>query len=182
MSVDPVMALIARAALVVLFAAAAWHKWRNLAGFEAALANYQVLPGAIVPAAARGVVVLEIALVMALILARFDPYGGGAAALLLGLYSAAIALNLRRGRRDIDCGCLGPGRRQPLSGWLLARNGLLVLAALVLVAPVGSRPLHDVDAVSAAGALTTLVLLWHAAHRLGDGGLGDSAPILRRPT
>lgn len=177
MSVDPVVALIARAALVLLFAAAAWHKWRNVAGFEATLADYQVLPDAVVPAAARGVAAFEAALTVALALPGLDPYSGGAAALLLAFYSSAIALNLARGRRDIDCGCLGPGRRHSLSGWLLARNGLLVLTALVLVAPAGSRPLHAVDAVSAAGALATLLLLWHAVHRLGD-----SAPMLRRST
>ena len=57
----------------------------------------------------------------------------GTVTLLLGAYSAAIALNIVRGRRDIDCGCAGPGQEQTLSGWLLGRNAVLITMALLAV-------------------------------------------------
>ena len=57
--------------------------------------------------------------------------------LLLSLYTAAIVLNLARGRRDIDCGCGGPGSRQTLHEWLVWRNlAYLTLALLALPPPL----------------------------------------------
>jgi hypothetical protein len=100
------------------------------------------------------------------LLARASPYGAVAAIALLALYSAAIALNLARGRRDIDCGCLGPGHRQPLSEWLVARNAAAAIAAATLLAPVDGRPWSWLDALSVSACAACLALLWAAANRL----------------
>ncbi|MEZ4217383.1 MAG: MauE/DoxX family redox-associated membrane protein [Myxococcota bacterium] len=85
---------------------------------------------------------------------------------LLGAYSAAIAANLARGRRDVDCGCLGPGRRQPIAPWMLARNAALALAAAwPWLAPSSApRALGALDAATVAFALAALALLWTGAH------------------
>ena len=50
----------------------------------------------------------------------------GIAALLLGLYAAGIVVNLRRGRRHIDCGCGVGSRAQPISAGLVVRNTVLI--------------------------------------------------------
>lgn len=74
---------------------------------------------------------VEIAAGAALALPSSRVPGAVLAAALLAIYSAAIAINLRRGNRDIDCGC-GPGTRElPLSGALFARNAVLIGVALV---------------------------------------------------
>ena len=174
MSVDPAFQGVLRGGLVLLFAAAALHKLRAPREFAATLADYRLLPGALVPAAAAALVGAEVALALALGTGRFEPEALFAAAALLALYSLAIAANLARGRREIDCGCLGPAGRQPLSAWLLARNLLLVAACLALVPAPAPRPLHLTDAVTVAGGVAVLALLWNAAHRLGaprPGGL-----------
>ena len=57
--------------------------------------------------------------------------GAGASLLLLLIYSAAISINLWRGRVDIDCGCASVAYR--LSGWLLLRNALLMLCCLAVI-------------------------------------------------
>lgn len=166
---DPIVHAILRVALALLFATAAWHKARDPAAFAATLRDYRLLPAALAPAAARLLIALEATACAALLAPPADPLGPALALVLLALYSGAIAWNLARGRRHIDCGCLGPGRRQPLSSWLLARNALLLAGAALLWHEPAARALHPVDAVSGAGSVALLALLWSAAHRLGTG-------------
>jgi hypothetical protein len=100
--------------------------------------------------------------------------GGLAAAALLALYSAAIVVNLARGRREIDCGCFGPAQRQPLSPALVLRNGVLIALALVCALPAGVRALVPLDALTIA-ALVAFAALVHG----GVNGLIANAPRLR---
>ncbi len=87
-------------------------------------------------------------------------------AVLLATFSAAIAINLARGRREIDCGCFGPALRQTLSGWLLARNAMLLAAAAVLAAPAGVRPLGFADFVTIGFGAATLMVLYASMNYL----------------
>jgi hypothetical protein len=82
------------------------------------------------------------------------------------VFTAAIALNLARGRRDLDCGCFGPLLRQPLSGWLVVRNGLLALLVLATFTPVDARPLALLDYLTIGAAVAALVTLYGAANYL----------------
>jgi hypothetical protein len=166
MGLDPVLSAIFRVGLAGLFGIAAVHKARDIPTFSATLNDYQIVP----ERWARGLSILLIGLEIATALALlFPPAGavaGCAAAMLLSSYTAAIGLNLLRGRRHIDCGCLGPGRRQSISGWLVARNALLVGVALLAAVPPGNRTLGWVDALSLCGGLTAAVLVLAAASRL----------------
>jgi hypothetical protein len=89
-----------------------------------------------------------------------------AAAVLLLVYAAAIGINLARGRRDIDCGCMGPANRQLLSGWLLLRNGLLAAIALIGAAIPGTRELHAADFALIGLALLGAAALYGAMNQL----------------
>jgi len=172
---DPVFALLLRCSLALLFGAAAFHKLRAPRAFAETLGDYALLPIALVPWVAAALGAGELLLVIGLLV----PVAVAAAALggagLLGVYSGAIAINLARGRRDIDCGCLGPAGRQPLSARLLVRNVLLIAACLALLAPVGARALFWVDALSVAGGSAAFALLWSAVQRiqLSAPGLAD---------
>jgi uncharacterized membrane protein YphA (DoxX/SURF4 family) len=174
--VDPVFAWLARLALALLFATAALHKLRDLPAFRATLRDYRALPGRLVPAAALTLVSIELAVVALLLLPAADPIGPVAVLMLLALYCGAIALNLARGRRHIDCGCLGPAKRQPLSPWLLARNAVIALGPLLLLVREVPRPGSWIDAVSLLGGLAVLALLWNAVHQLGMAQMALRAP------
>lgn len=165
--VDPAVSLVLRGALVWVFAVAALHKLRDPAAYGAIVRGYRLLPDAGATAWALGLGLAEAATVAALLVPGLVAYGAAGAGLLLGLYSTAIGINLARGRRDVDCGCAGPGRRQTLSGWLLVRNGALLAAAAACAAPVGARPVHWLDAVTAVGGVCALVLLFTAVAGLG---------------
>lgn len=167
MSVDPVLAQVARLGLALLFAIAAFHKLRDAAAFRTTLGEYRIAPASLTPALALGVVGAELATTGLLLLPGASSGGAAGALALLAAYSAAIGINLWRGRRHLDCGCLGPASRQPIAPWLLARNAAVALAALVLLAPGAARPLLWVDSLSIVAALLSLSLLWNAAHQLG---------------
>jgi len=164
--VDPAAVWILRLSLALLLGQAALHKLRQPRVFAAILRDYRVLPDSWVGAVAPGIAAVEAALAAGLLLpptAGVAALGGGG---LLAVYAAAIGWNLARGRRSIDCGCLGPGARQPLSGWLVARNGLLVAACALAALPVEPRALGWLDAVTVAGGVGVLALLFPATNAL----------------
>ena len=172
-ALDPALAWLIAIALAMLLLASALHKLRDLPGFEAVLGNYDILPARaahLVPVVARIAVALELLLAVALLVPGAAGWAGPATALLLGLYALAIGINLMRGRRDIDCGCLGPGAgagaRNGLSPWLVARNLVLMSLAAAHALPVAQRSLHWLDAITALGALLVLAGLWQATHLL----------------
>lgn len=169
---DPAVDLTLRAALVALFGIAAAHKLRDVRGFRATLAEYRLVPDALVPLAVIAVIGAELAGVAGLVLHRSALL---VAAGVLVLYAGAIGINLARGRRHIDCGCAGPGARRPLSAWLVARNVALAVAALSGTIAVRPRPLIWVDAVTVVGATAVLAAVYAAVDRM----LAD-APALAR--
>ena len=172
-AVDPAVAWLIRLGLALLFAVAAWHKLRDLSAFRATLSNYRLLPATLTWPIAPALAACELA-VAALLLApavRLEgaPVAPLAALGLLALYSGALAINLARGRRDLDCGCLGPAHRQPVSYGLLVRNALLAAGACLLLPPVAARSLGWIDALTVAGASAMGIVFWSAAHRLAIG-------------
>jgi len=172
---DPVLDAMLRSALALLFLSAAAHKLRAPATFRAQLSDYRLVPERASGAAAAAVVAAELATGFALWLPPLRTSACAAALGLLCAYSGAIALNLVRGRRDIDCGCSGPALRQPLTPWLLARNALLGGIAAACLAPVGERALVWVDSVTLLGGFLVLVALYAASNRMLA-----SAPALAR--
>ncbi len=170
LAVDPALQLVVRAALSLLFAWAALHKLRDVAGFAAALAGYELVPPAWTVPAGVFLIAAEVGVASGVWLPRVAPVAALGAAGLLALYAGAIGVNLVRGRRDIDCGCAGPARRQPISGGLLVRNGALAVAALVGALPAAPRALLWVDGVTIVAAVAVLACLYAAA-----GGLLASA-------
>ena len=171
MSVDPVLQWALRGALALLFLGASRHKLRAPAAFRTSLANYRILPERSLAWAAPSLAGFELAIGVSLVLPGFAGVASWAAATLLFSYTAAIVVNLARGRREIDCGCGGPGSRRPLSGDLVLRNGVLIGAALVSALPVTTRPLVWMDTVSAVASVAVLGLLYMAI----DGSLANAS-------
>ena len=162
MTIDPAIAMALRSAFALLFLGAAAHKLRDLPGFRAALAAYEVMPRTAVPAASLVVIAAEAAIGVALLgtpLAGSAALAGGA---LLGLYAAAIALNLRRGRIDIRCGCVGLGDERPIAPALVGRNLALVALLAATILPATPRPLEWLDFASVACSVAAAALLYLA--------------------
>jgi len=162
---DPVFDLIIRAALGLLFVVAAWHKLRDPRRFAATLGEYHLVPARFAPAAAACVVLAELGTVVALV--RWPRGGATAAAALLAVYGSAIAVNLARGRRHIDCGCGGPAANREIGAWMVARNAVVAIAALAAaVLPMAAREMIWLDACTIVAATAMLAACWTATDHL----------------
>jgi uncharacterized membrane protein YphA (DoxX/SURF4 family) len=73
---------------------------------------------------------LELALGAALVVGVFPRLAGTAVAALLAAFTVLLAVRLREGLHP-PCACFGGRRPRPIDGWSVARNGLLIAAALV---------------------------------------------------
>lgn len=163
---DPVVDTSVRIGLAWLLLGAALHKARGFREFVPTLAAYRLLPERASAAAAAAVIALELGIgAMLLAPALWTTALLGAVA-LLALYSAAISVNLLRGRRHIDCGCSGPARRQPLSQWLLVRNGLLIALGLLALWPAPTRSLTWFDGVTIAAAVAVAGAAYATSNQL----------------
>ena len=164
--IDPDIILFARVSICLLFAHAVWNKLQSFPHFRATLAEYQLLPTGLVTPAAAMVIACECAIVLLLCVNATEFLGFSLAAGLLAVYLSAIWLNLLRGRRDIDCGCTGPGHTQALTYWLLLRNLILVLIAVFGLLPATGRVIGWGDALLVLVAVLLATVLYATANQL----------------
>lgn len=141
---DPVLHWTLALCLALLWSSSAWHKHQAPAQFAAALASYQLLPPSLFTPVSRCLPLFEIALAAGLLAPFFRHMAATPGALLLCGYALAMAINLLRGRGDIDCGC-NPGHEQHISWLLVIRNLLLAGASLALLLPVAERAMEPTD-------------------------------------
>ena len=131
--------------LVVVFLAASVNKLRSLQIFEGVVHNFRLVPESLVRPVAYSLPFIELAVALALIFPATRSLSGGAAALLLCAFTVAVAINLLRGRRAIDCGCFSAGHgrsdlKQMLSWWLVVRNMALIGLAVWIAATPAAVP------------------------------------------
>lgn len=158
-AIDPVLGHAAAAFVGTVLLIAAVEKLRDPDTFRDAVENYQVLPVTHLPAFARTVPLLEALAGAMLLPVASRPLGAGLALALWLMFTAAIVINLRRGRDRIDCGC-GGSAHTPLGKGLVLRNAALMLAALVAAAPLLGRSTVWLD-VCAVGFATFFLLGLH---------------------
>lgn len=163
---DPAIVLTVRLSLALLLAVSAWHKLRDPRRFRAVLAAYEIVPPALVRAVAPALAAAEVGIALALATGALPAIAGVAAATLFLVYAFAIQVNVARGRAGIDCGCMGPAVRVPLSGGLVARNVVLAAGASIVAMPSAARALAWADCAGAVAATVVLSLSWLASERL----------------
>jgi hypothetical protein len=161
-----VIATISTLLLSYLFVVGAMQKLADASYFQQVITDYQILPTALSPLLARTLPLIELAAGIALLIPMSRFAALGTVTLLLTSYSIAIAINIVRGRRDIDCGCAGPGQEQTLSSWLLGRNGLLIVLALSAMAATGQFHLPWSAWTLALLGTALAALLYHVFNQL----------------
>jgi uncharacterized membrane protein YphA (DoxX/SURF4 family) len=165
-TLDPSIALAIRFAMALLFAAAAFHKLSDLQRFRLTLAAYRVMPDGVVVRVSTVVIGFEMALAIGFLIPGLHATVALGAASLLIAYTAAIAINIARGRRDIDCGCGGPDSSQPISTGLITRNALLIVAVSMTATVPSARTLTWLDGFAVTATVLCAVFLWTAANAL----------------
>lgn len=137
------------------------------------IANYRLLPGFMVAPVAFTLPFIELAIGIGMMVGGAIVFAPVAIALLL-IFAGAMAINVLRGRREIDCGCGRSDLRQPLSWLLVLRN--FVLAALLvpsLMAPprLGLSGVNLLVALAGGLAIVLLYLLFNTIGALAASPL-----------
>lgn len=115
-----------------MFLSAGMSKLRHQTYSQQALEAYQLVPKSLTGFLNRSLASMELLLVPALILPLSQSMAVYVAALLLLVYAMAIAINLLRGRKRLDCGCNGPDSKQSISWWMVLRNLFMTMVLLML--------------------------------------------------
>lgn len=163
----------------IVFVEAGLAKLRHRDLVPGVIANYRLVPEALVIPLAGALPVVELSLGLGLIASVF---AGGAlrmlgllAAALLVAFAGAMAINIRRGRQSIDCGCGRSHLRQPLGWGLVLRNLVLALLVGVQAVPIAQgqtlAPVELALAVMAGITLFGLFLLFNALAALASSPL-----------
>ena len=119
-----------RVCVGLVFVLAATQKAQHWRIFSGVIANYRLLPRLLVAPVAILLPPAEMLTGLLLLSGQFRPAGDLAAIALLGFFATAMAINVKRGRTQIDCGCGQSFLKQTLSWLLVARNaGLALLLA-----------------------------------------------------
>jgi hypothetical protein len=166
MTVDPAFSLLALVLLAVVFGIAAALKLRDLEVFAAVVEQYWLLPEKLVRPFAYALPVVEAGAVLGLLFPATRAAAAIVLILLLVTFAAAMALNLARGRSDIDCGCFVGVHKQRISWPLVVRNLALSGLGLALLAEPTGRALTSLDGATIVLAAASLLLLNEAIGRL----------------
>jgi hypothetical protein len=134
------------------------EKWRHRTLLPGVIANYRLLPAALVAPAAIALPVAEI-LIGGTLIAGFAPLPVMLAILLLGLFGLAMAINIVRGRSQIDCGCGRSQLRHPIGWPLVARNTVLAMLLTPRLVPVPSLSAMDIGTAAVGGVALYLAYL-----------------------
>jgi uncharacterized membrane protein len=164
---DPAVAWTVACVLATVFGAAGATKLRALEVFAGVVANYRLLPEAAVRPVAHALPVVEVVAAVCLLVPASRPLAAAVVVLLLLAFAAAMAVNLRRGRDHIDCGCFVSLLRQRIGWPLVARNLVMALAGSVLVAGDGAgREPAGLDWLTVGAGTASALLLYAAVGRL----------------
>jgi len=174
--IDPAIGALLAGVFALLFASAALHKLLDPQHFADAFRAYEVVPAAL-GWAARLVPVLELTIAAALLLAGSRKGAATAGAALLLVYAAAIAVNLGRGRRNLDCGCGGPSERRPIGAWMVWRNVVLAALLAALLLPWAPRPLTSADALTIGAGTAVTAFLYMSLELLLGRAVRPAAPL-----
>ena len=151
----------------LLLGTSAWRKFSDFGTFSGVIADYRIVPQALLRPTGGIVAAAEAALAVLWLVAPWYPdaanaAGIGTAALMAG-YGAAIAANLLRGRSWIDCGC---GGGDQLTWGLVARTAVLAGLAIATLAVRSTESLDWGDVAVSIPVLTVATLLYLATGAL----------------
>jgi uncharacterized membrane protein YphA (DoxX/SURF4 family) len=131
-----------------LFGLAAWHKFSAPAYYAGIFGRMiERSPGSHNTGVGQGriivmiIAVAEAGLALALLLGVFRSAAIIGGALLLLAYAIMLGWQIRRGRRDLDCGCAGPDSRIQIGSALVYRNLVCASLGTTVLLPVVHAPL-----------------------------------------
>jgi hypothetical protein len=171
---------VARLTIAAIFALAALHAMREWAVFGGIVEQYHIAPRRLALIAARILPPLELSAAAALAMPATSGAGAVLGLCLMALFTAAIAVNLARGRVSIDCGC-GGASGQKLSTGLVLRNLVIAFGLVVAWSAPREGAVDGAAAIGVIGASLALIALYFAANQLMTNFQAFSALGSRSP-
>ena len=174
--IDPAVGALLCAAFALLFGSAALHKLLDRERLAHVVRAYDLVP----PALARLsllVPLLELAIGVGLLLQPMRRRAAVAGALLLLAYAAALAVNVRRGRFDLSCGCGWGTQQRTIARWMVWRNLLLAAALTGLWWPWRERALSAADILTVLAGTAVLALLYASLETLLSRSVARPIPL-----
>jgi hypothetical protein len=146
--------------LALLMLAAALPKLRAPDEFVGVVRNFRLLPGSLATVAGRVLPWMELALAPALLWSETRVPAAWITLALMLVFALAVAINLARGRREIDCGCLriSHGKGERISAGLVLRDLVFAAGAWLLTQGATSAPEAAAVWVGALFGLLALLL------------------------
>jgi hypothetical protein len=124
------MLLFSRITLALVFALSCIGKVRNIAAFQDAIEDFQLLPPAWSKALSRIFPTMEFACVLLIVIGGYEIIIGFLlAALLLMIFSGALVMVLQR-KKNVQCNCFGL-TEQHVSPYDVVRNLLFIVCSLL---------------------------------------------------
>ena len=127
-----VIVAIARVGLGILFAYAAVEKLQDLPGLAEDIANYRMLPAALVGPLTVVLPGVELTAAALLIVGYWARAAAAVTAGMLAVFMVALSQALARGV-DLNCGCFGSGVEPATIGTIVRDAALLCAACGVIV-------------------------------------------------
>jgi uncharacterized membrane protein YphA (DoxX/SURF4 family) len=163
----PMIDLFLQILLALVFGGAALSKLQNADEFHGVVRNFRLVPEPLDGAVAFALPWVELGIAASLLTGIATNVSGAVAGVLLVVFAIAIAINIFRGRTEIDCGCFRQGMRQRLNWALVARNMALSAGAFWLAAqPAWPAPAGAFDVIIGALAAAGVLLLYLCANEL----------------
>lgn len=173
---DPIVTRACASLIAVILLVGGWQKFRDLELFTAAAENYRLLSAELVRPVALLIPAAELTAGITLLFPETCVLGAVLAAAILLTVTAAVAINLLRGIRDIDCGC-GGSSSQTISWALVARNLVLVLLTIPAAQQGISRTLVWGDYFTLVAGVLALVGLYLCTNQLLNN---STRPLVNR--
>lgn len=142
--------------LVIVLARAAWHKADHFLETVGFAQGYGLIPDAQAVRVVRALMLVEGLTVIAFLLPAFRTIGALSAAAIFFGYGVVMALALRQGRHQIDCGC--GGAPQIVSAFTLIRNATLTCLSLIVAGMPVDRVSTTGAAIAIGGALVLMAI------------------------
>jgi Methylamine utilisation protein MauE len=171
--VDPVAGYLIVWSIALMFASASFHKLRDMRAFAESVAGYRLFPAIGARAAALSTVLIEVAVVAMSLWPASRRMANLLGVCLLAAYAMAMALNLARGRKGLNCGCGAADEHHPIALWMVVRNLLLIGALGVAMLPWSVRAMTGTDLLTIAGGVTVAAGFYLIADRL----FGENAAL-----
>ena len=160
---DPLMVATASGLIALVFARAAYHKAANFLEFTGTLADYRIVPEALIATVTSALIVIEVFVAGGILWSGLRPVAAMTGAAVLVTYALAMMVPMSQGRTEISCGC--GGAAEQISPALLWRNAALAGIALVAALPILDRPLGWFDYLAIPLGVATAWLILEAVEQ-----------------